>query len=144
MALPTLEKRVRALEAIALTSVNKDCRCRLGRKTYYHTPADLEHIMSVSCPVHEFRDLGNLLWMPLGTPLRLEDSHLCLCPSSATRDWLEGKRGPLTEQEQEEECRTWELTADTEVDVRIERVTVEKLLQTYFRKKRIHHAELQR
>jgi len=100
--------------------------------------------MSISCPVHEFRDLGDLLWMPPGTPLRPEDSHLCSCPSSPTRDWLEGKRGPLTLEEQEEECRTWELTAGTDVDVRIERVRMEKILQTYFKKKRRHHAKLQR
>lgn len=145
--LTALEKRVRALEANSLMMrVNKYCRCRFGQKTKYHTAADLEHIMSVFCPVHEFRDLGDLLWVPPGTPLRPEDSHLCSCPSCPTRDLLEGKRGPLTTEEQEEECRTWEpeLTADMEENLRIERAKLEVLLQTYARKKRREREDLQR
>jgi hypothetical protein len=147
MGLPSLEKRVRALEANALsTSVNKDCTCRSGRKTYYHTAADLEAIMSVPCPVHGFRDLGNLLWVPLGTPILPEDWQLCSCPSCPTRDWLGGKRGPLTKEEQEQECRNWEaeLTAPMAEKLRIERARERALLQTYFKKKRRHHGELQR
>ena len=147
MHLPTLEKRVRALEAIALrTSVDKDCKCRSGLKTYYHTAADLEQILSVPCPAHRFRDQGDLLWVPPGTPLLPEDRHLCSCPSCPTRDWLGGKRGPLTKEEQEEECRSWEpeLTAHMDEKLRIERARIQALLQTYSRKKRRHYAALQR
>jgi hypothetical protein len=140
---PSLEKRVRALEANALrTSVNKDCTCRSGRKTYYHTAADLEQIMNVPCSAHRFRDLGDeLLWVPPGTPILPEDRHLCSCPSCPTRDWLGGQRGPLTKEEQEKECPGWEaeLTAPMEEKLRIERARGKALLQTYFRKKRRHH-----
>jgi hypothetical protein len=133
--LSALEKRVRELEVMLLTmSVSKDCRCRFGQVTKYHTAADLEHIMSVSCPVHEFRDLGELLWVPPGMPLRPEDSHLCSCPPCPTRDLLEGKRGPLTQEEQEDECCTWELTADTAEDFSIERARLKALLHKYARK----------
>ena len=145
--LPALEKRVGALEAASLMkSVNKDCDCRVGQTTRYHTAADLGHIMSVSCPVHSFRDLGDLLWVPPGTPLRPEDRYLCSCPPCPTRDLLEGKRGALTEKEQEEECRSWEpeLTEHTEENLRIERAQLEALLQTYARKKRRDREELQR
>jgi predicted secreted protein len=137
-----LEKRVRALEANALRrSVNKDCTCRSGRKTYYHTAADVEAIMNVPCPVHGFRDLGDLLWVPPGTPILPEDRHLCSCPSCPTRDWLGGKRGPLTKAEQEKECRGWEaeLTAPMAEELRIERARGKAILQTYFRNKRRHH-----
>ena len=109
MGLPTLDERVTVLEAIALrTSVSGDCRCRSGRQTYYHTSADLELIMSVPCSAHGFRDLGDLLWVPPGTPLLPDDRHLCSCPPCPTRDLLEGTRGPLTKEEQEEECRSWD------------------------------------
>ena len=147
MDLPSLEKRVRALEANALrTIVNKDCTCRSGRKTYYHIPEDLEQIISVPCPAHGFRDLGELLWVPPGTPILPEDRHLCSCASCPTRDLLEGKRGPLTKEEQAEECRRWdaELTAPMAEELRIERAREKALLQTYLRKKRRHHAELQK
>lgn len=147
MDFPTLEKRVRALEAIALkTSVDKDCRCRSGRMTYYHTAADLEQIMSVPCPAHGFRDQGEMLWVPPGTPLLPEDRHLCSCPSCPTRDWLAGKRGPLTQAEQEEECRSWEseLTAHMDEKLRIERARIWALFQIYSRNKRRQHAILQR
>ncbi len=146
-ASPSLEKRVKALEAIASrTSVNKACTCRSEKKTYYHTAADLEQIMGVNCLVHGFRDLGILLWVPPGTPILPEDRPLCSCPSCPTRDWLEGKRGPLTIEEQEEECRGWEpeLTADMREKLRIERAQVKELVRKYFRKKRRHLGELQR
>jgi hypothetical protein len=57
-----------------------------------------------------------------------------------------GKRGPLTKEEQEEECRSWEpeLTAHMDEKLRIERVRIQALLQTYSRKKRRHYAALQR
>jgi hypothetical protein len=142
MDLPSLEKRVRALEGNALrTIINKDCTCRPGRRTYYHTAADLEQIMGVNCLAHGFRDLGNLLWVPPGTPILPEDRHLCSCPSCPTRDWLAGKRGPLTTEEQKEECRGWEAesTADMKEKLRVERAQEKALLRTYFRRKRGHH-----
>jgi hypothetical protein len=97
--------------------------------------------MSVPCPLH-FRDLGTLLWVPPGTPLREDDRHLCGCPPSPTRDWLGGMRGPLTVKEQENECLSWEMepNAETKKKLRIEQLQVEALQQTYFRKKRRHHA----
>jgi len=147
MDLPNLRKRVRALEAIVFrTSANKDCTCRSGRKTYYHTAADLEQIMSVRCSAHGFRDQGDLLWVPPGTPLLPEDRHLCSCPACPTRDLLEGKRGPLTIEEQQGECRSWdpEPTEEMREKLQIERAREQLLLQEYFRKQRRHHEELQR
>ena len=116
MDLPNLRKRVRALEAIVFrTSANKDCTCRSGRKTYYHTAADLEQIMSVRCSAHGFRDQGDLLWVPPGTPLLPEDRHLCSCPSCPTRDLLAGQSWPSDEEEQQ---RVWQL--GTRIDRRRE------------------------
>jgi hypothetical protein len=137
-----LERRVEALEAILLKrSVSKDCRCRHGQETLFHTAADLARIMSVPCPLHS-RELGTPLWVPPGTPLRPDDRHLCGCPPSPTRDWLEGGRGPLTVKEQEDECLSWEIepSAETKKKLRIEEQRIVALLQTYFRKKRSHHA----
>ena len=147
MSLFLLEKRVKALEAIALrTSVRGDCMCRSRRQTYYHTSADLDLTMSVPCPVHGFRDLGDLVWVHPGTPLLPEDRHLCSCPACPTRDLLEGKRGPLTKEEQEEECRSWDPapTEDMRGKLRIERAREQVLLQEYFRKQRRHREELRR
>jgi len=97
--------------------------------------------MGVPCSLHS-RDLGTLVWVSPGMPLRPEDRHLCGCPPSPTRVWLEGKRGPLNVKEQEEEGRSWkiEVTAETEKKRHIEQQQEEALLQTYFRKKRSHHA----
>src|SRR5579863_3877235 len=147
MGLTDLEKRVKELEANVLrTSASRGCSCRSGRQTYYHTSADLEGIMSISCPVHGSRDLGHLLWVPAGTPLLPDDRHLCSCPSCPTRDLLEGTRGLLTKEEQEAECRTWdeELTEATKGKLCIERAREDTLLQKYFRKRRRERADLQR
>lgn len=114
-----------------------DCKCRLGQVTKYHTAADLEHIMNVSCPAHGFCDLGELLWVPPGMPLRPEDQYLCSCLSNPTRELLEGRRGPLTEEEQEAECSTWEpeLTAGSDEHLSIEQTQLELLLNSYARKR---------
>ena len=126
MQMRMLKKRLSALEAI--TSYGTGCKCRFLQVTFFHSAADLGRIMSVPCPVHVFCDLGELSWAPSSMPLRSDDMHLCSCPASPTRDWLSGKRGPLTEQEQEEECRTWEqeLREDPK-----ERIGVRILLQRY-------------
>jgi hypothetical protein len=69
-------------------------------------------------------------------PLRAEDKALCSCPSSPTRDWLDGERGPLTDEEQTQECLTWEraLSEDPE-----DKKRVEALLNSYFEAKRRRH-----
>lgn len=94
--------------------------------------------MIVSCPAHGFCDLGEFLWVPPGMPLRPEDRGLCCCSPNPTRDWLEDKRGPLTEEEQEAECSTWELEASAglEESVRNEKAQCELILKTYAKKKR--------
>jgi len=95
----------------------------------------------VRCPVHIFCDLGELSWAPVSMPLRTEDRPLCCCPRSPTREWLECKRGPLTEEEQLQECLSWEraLTEDLETEARIE-----VLLNAYFSAKRRHNEIMQR
>ena len=54
--------------------------------------------------------------------LDIGDRPLCSCPPSATRDWLEGKRSTLTEEEHAQECATWEqaLSQDPKEQMRVE------------------------
>ena len=66
------------------------------------------NIMKVGCPAHGFRDLGYLRWLPSGLPLRCDDQNLCSCRPSPVRELLQGRRGPLTDAEQEEEKHRWE------------------------------------
>ncbi len=109
MGLPALEKRVRALEqALFGEARGRQCNCRSGRETSYHRTAELEEIMKVRCPVHDIRDLGYLRWAPSGMPLRAEDRDLCSCPPCTVREFLQGERGPLTEEEQQAEKQRWE------------------------------------
>jgi hypothetical protein len=126
-----IKKRLRALEAASRFSAG--CKCRFSDETLFHSAADLERIMSVRCPVHIFRDLGELSWAPSSMPLRTEDRPLCSCPPSPTREWLAGKRGPLTEEEQKQECLAWEqaLSEDPE-----DKMRVEVLLNNYYKAKR--------
>jgi hypothetical protein len=126
-----IKKRLRALEA--LIRFGAGCKCRFLHVTLFHSVADLERIMRVRCPVHAFCDLGELFWAPLSMPLRTEDRPLCSCPPSPTREWLEGKRGPLTEEEQTQECLSWEqaLSEDPE-----DKMRVEALLNSYYKAKR--------
>ena len=109
MGLPALEKRVRALEqALFGEAWGRQCNCRSGRETSYHRVAELEEIMKVRCPVHDVRDLGYLRWTPSGMPLRPEDRDFCSCPPCTVREFLQGERGPLTEEEQQAEEQRWE------------------------------------
>ncbi len=142
MSLAALEKRLRKLEIVFLRLRN-GCTCRSGQETTYHTAGDLERIMNVGCPVHQFRDLGHLSWVPSGTPLLLEDRYLCECPPNPTRDLLGGKRGPLTQQEQEKECREWqrEFTKEAQQDFRTQQATLAALIKAYQRRR---HEALQR
>ena len=88
--------------------------------------------MSVTCPVHIVRELGELSWVPVSKPLRTEDQLLCSCGPSPTREWLGGKRGPLTEEEQTQECLSWEqaLSEDPE-----DKMRVAALLSKYYKAK---------
>ncbi len=124
-----IEKRLRALEA----AFSAGCKCRSSQRTFFHSVPDLERIMSLRCPVHIFCDLGELSWAPSSMPLKTEDRLLCSCPPSPTREWLDGKRGPLTEEEQTQECLTWEqaLSEDPE-----DKMRVEVLLNNYYEAKR--------
>ena len=108
MGLPALEKRVRALEQAWFGEARgRQCNCRSGQQTNYHRTAELEEIMKVRCPVHDIRDLGYLRWTPTGMPLRPEDRDFCFCPPSTVREFLQGERGLLTEEEQQAEERRW-------------------------------------
>ena len=109
MGLPALEKRVRALEqALFGEARGRQCNCRSGRETSYHRVAELEEIVNLRCPVHDVRDLGYLRWTPSGMPLRPEDRDFCSCPPCTVREFLQGERGPLTEEEQQAEKQRWE------------------------------------
>src|SRR5689334_7871374 len=103
MSLAALEKRLRKVE-ITFLGVGNGCCCRWGRKTNYHIATELEKIMNVRCPIHQFRDLGDICWVPTGTPLLSQDRNLCACPPSLTRDLLAGNIGFLTPEEHEQEC----------------------------------------
>jgi hypothetical protein len=100
-----LTRRIAELESAARGHI---CNCRGGEATVYHTAADLARIRNVHCPVHGERDLGLLVCLPPGGPLRPDDRALCSCPPCAAREWREGQRGPLTEGEREDEIRSWE------------------------------------
>jgi len=104
MGLPALEKRMRVLELALLREARgMQCSCRPGQETGYHNAEELEKILKIRCPVHNIRDLGYLRWTPSGMPLRPEDRDFCSCPPCAIRDFLQGERGPLTEEEQQAE-----------------------------------------
>ena len=131
MQMRIIKKRLHALEALARFSTG--CKCRFLQETFFHNIADLKRILDIRCPVHTFCDLGEFSWVPLGMPLRTEDQRHCSCPPSPIREWLSGKRGPLTDEEQTEECLSWEqeLSEDPEDKMRLE-----VLLDNYYRAKR--------
>jgi hypothetical protein len=130
-----LAARVNTLEAVVRGAT---CNCRVDEETLYHTAADLARIMSVRCPVHNQRDLGYMLWLPPSSPLRLEDRELCSCPPCAAREWREGRRGPLTEEEREQEYRSWEeqLSGEAAEQFRRDQARSRQLLQRYLWKRR--------
>jgi hypothetical protein len=140
MSLAVLEKRLRKV-AITFLSVTNGCCCRRGRKTNYHIAAELEKIMNVRCPIHQFRDLGDICWVPTGSPLLPQDRNLCACPPSLTRDVLAGNRSFLTQQQQEDECGKWrdEFTQKAHQDFRIEQLRVAALVRKYLRDTRSGH-----
>jgi hypothetical protein len=133
-----IEKRIRALEA---KLESRACNCRKERLTLYHSSADLENILSIGCPVHVFLFVREVSWAPASMPLNIEDRSLCCCPPSATREWLEGKRGPLTEEEQAQECATWEQALSEDPT---EQMRVEGLLKKYYKLKRSHNEIMRR
>jgi hypothetical protein len=137
-SLAALEKRVSALERRLVKGAAEGCNCRMGEQTRYHTALELEEIMAVSCPVHEIRDLGDVIWIPSGLPLRSEDGEFCFCPRSAVRDFLQGIRGPLTLEEQEMWERTWQRDYEQILgkDFRHEQARAEALLRAYPQKER--------
>jgi len=94
--------------------------------------------MNVRCAVHGFRDLGHLRWLPSGLPLQPDDQHLCACPPCPVREFLQGRRGHLTEAEQEKEEQRWEreCSASSDEEFRHEQARVEQLLEKYVYKKR--------
>ncbi len=133
--LSLLLRRIIALEAATRATV---CNCRWDQETFYHTTTDLASIMAVPCSVHALRDLGCLLWLPPSSPLRPEDSTLCTCPPCAAREWREGRRGPLTKEEQEEEYHRWEeqLSAEAIEKFRCDQAQAKQLLRAYELRKR--------
>jgi len=141
--LAALEKRLYLVERKFLNFYD-DCCCRWGRKTNYHIAAELEQMMNVRCPIHQFRDLGDICWVPTGTPLLPQDRNLCACPPSLTRDLLAGNIGFLTPEENGKECDKWrdEFTQKAEQDFRLEQARIAALLRKYLRNKRSHHATL--
>lgn len=139
--LSAVRLRIVALEATMRSQV---CNCRKGQETRYHAAADLARILSVRCPVHEERDLGFLLGVPPSTPLHPEDRRLCSCPPCAAREWREGRRGPLTEEEREQEYRSWEqqMSGEAAEQFRRDQARSRQLLQRYLRKRRNQHGTL--
>jgi len=132
MSFAALEKRIRALEQ-AVSATGKRCTCRTGDRTTYHTAEELKKLMDIRCPAHGFRDLGHLKWLPSGLPLRADDQNLCSCPPCPVRDVLQGRRGPLTEAEEEQEEQRWEAENGTSSDgkFRREQALVEQVLRKY-------------
>jgi hypothetical protein len=109
------------------------CNCRQGESTAYHTAADLAAILATRCPVHDFCQLGDLQWVPTSMPLRFGDQALCTCPPSATRDFLQKNRGPLTYAEQQnEQCILQEeFTDNADQRFMVDQAKVKYLLQRY-------------
>jgi hypothetical protein len=132
MGIAALEKRVRALEQ-AFTAAGKQCICRTGEQTTYHNAKELKNLLEICCPAHGFRDLGYLRWLPSGLPLQPDDHNLCCCPPCPVRELLQGRRGPLTDLEQEEETQRWEREygPSSEEEFRNEEVRVARLRQKY-------------
>jgi len=135
-----LERRLTALEK----ALRGPCNCRREQATGYHTLAELVAIMSIPCPVHGKRDLGLVVWLPPGTPLFPGDRELCLCPPSAARDWREGRRGPLTEEEREQVYVRWEEQVSGEAAGRIrqDQARARQLLDQYQRTRRKEHGTM--
>src|ERR1035438_9022341 len=137
MRIAALEKRIRALEQWFWVT-GKLCSCRTGGQTTYHSAEELKNIIDIPCPAHGFRDLGHLRWLPSGLPLQPDDQNLCSCPPSPVRELLQGRRGPLTDVEQEEEEQRWERECGpgSDEEFRREQGRVDQLLKKYVHNKR--------
>lgn len=132
MGFAALEKRIRALERF-FSAPGKKCNCRTGEQTTYHNAEELRKLMEIRCPAHGFRDLGRLRWLPRGLPLRPDDHNLCSCSPCPTRELLQGRRGPLTDLEHEEETQRWErgFGPGSDQAFREEQARVARLRQKY-------------
>jgi len=126
MSVGKIERRIERLEATF-------CNCRRNEATAYHNSPELAAIRSIRCPVHGARDLGVIVRMPSSRPLRPEDRDFCSCLPCAAREWREGKRGPLTAEEWEEEYRSWEeqVTDEAMEPVRQEETRAQSLVRQY-------------
>jgi hypothetical protein len=137
MGFAALKKRIRVLEQ-AFSATGKQCICRTGGQTTYHSAKELKNLMDIRCPAHGFRDLGHLRWLTSGLPLQPDDQNLCSCPPCAVREFLQGRRGPLTEAEHAKEEQRWERAsgAGSDEEFRREQARAEQLLQKYVYNKR--------
>jgi hypothetical protein len=124
-----LDKRIRALQL--KRELRAGCNCRKEQASFYHCLSELEKILSVGCVVHGIRYLAEVSWAPSSMPLAIEDRPLCSCRPSATREWLENERGPLAEEEQVQECLTWEQALSEDPQ---EQMQVEALLKNYYKR----------
>jgi len=124
-----LEKRIRALQL--KRELRAGCTCRKEGMSLYHCLSELEKILSVGCVVHGIRYVAEVSWAPSSMPLAIEDRPLCSCRPSATREWLEGERDPLTAEEQVQEYLTWEQALSEEPQ---EQMQVETVLKNYYKR----------
>lgn len=99
----------------------------------YHNAAELACIMRCKCSAHGFRDLGELVLVGSGLPLRVDDQKFCSCPPWPVRAFLSGERGPLTQEEQQAEKQRWdkEYGPSSEQERWKEAERVNELLQIY-------------
>lgn len=134
-----LEKRILTLEG-QLLALGSRCSCRSQGQTTFHNAEELRMIMDVRCQAHLFRDLGELSWLPSGLPLQSEDRRFCCCPQSQIREFILGRRQPLTERELREDQDRWEREyGPGAVEAwRRERANLSLLLQQYQDAKRKH------
>ncbi len=135
-----LERRIAVLEK----ALRGTCNCRREQATGYHNLAELVAIMTIRCPVHGRRDLGDVVWLPPSSPLHPEDRHVCSCPSNGAREWREGRRGPLTEEEREQAYARWEEQVSGEAAGRIrqDQTRARQLLDQYQRTRRKEHGTM--
>jgi len=124
-----LEKRIRALQR--KRELRAGCTCRKEGMSFYHCLSELEKILSVGCVVHGTRYVAEVSWAPSSMPLAIEDRPFCSCHPSATREWLEGERGPLTEEEQLQEYLTWEQALSEDPQ---EKMQIQTLLENYYKR----------
>lgn len=138
-----LRKRIAALEHALARQFQGECNCRCERGTAFHNAAELARILKSCCAAHGFRDLGHLTWVPVGLPLQPEDQEFCSCSRSAIREFVEGRRGPLSDQEREELRKSWdaEFTDEAAEKFRSDQLQVRRLLSQYERARRMAYAE---